>query len=149
MTGKGQRFATDCFALAWRLASAGAILSASNEQNMDRITLYHNPACSHSRGALELLNHRGVRFDTIEYLKTPPNRAQLAGIIAILKQPVADLVRKDKRFAELGLKAEDYTAKEAVIRILLEHPELMQRPIVIRNGSAVIARPPERLEALF
>jgi len=116
---------------------------------MDRIVLYHNPACSHSRAALDLLNDRGVKFDTIEYLKTPPGREELEGIIAILNEPVADLVRKDKRFTELGLKAEDYTAREAVIRILLEHPELMQRPIVIRNGRAVIARASEKLKTLL
>jgi arsenate reductase len=59
------------------------------------------------------------------------------------------LVRNDKRFAELGLKAGDYVTKEAVIELLLKHPELMQRPIVMRAGRAVIARPPEKLLALL
>jgi arsenate reductase len=59
------------------------------------------------------------------------------------------LVRQDKRFAELGLKPGDYATREAVIALLLEHPELMQRPIVIRAGRAVIARPPEKLLALL
>ena len=58
-------------------------------------------------------------------------------------------MRKDKRFAELGLKADDYATSEAVIDLLLEHPELMQRPIVMRAGRAVIARPPEKLLALL
>jgi len=58
-------------------------------------------------------------------------------------------VRKDKRFGELGLKPDDYTTREAVIALLIEHPELMQRPIVIRAGRAVIARPPEKLLALL
>jgi arsenate reductase len=58
-------------------------------------------------------------------------------------------VRKDKRFAELKLESKDYTGKEAVVGILLSHPELMQRPIVIRGGRAVIARPAEKLTALF
>jgi arsenate reductase (glutaredoxin) len=62
---------------------------------------------------------------------------------------VADLVRKDKRFDELKLKAADYTTKEAVIGLLLEHPDLMQRPIIIRGGRAVIARPAEKLGELF
>ena len=116
---------------------------------MDRITLYHNPSCSHSRGALALLTERGVEFDTIEYLKTPPTRETLERIIAILEGPVADMVRKDKRFEELKLKAEDYTTKETVILVLLQHPELMQRPIVIRSGRAIIARPSNLLEKLF
>jgi arsenate reductase len=62
---------------------------------------------------------------------------------------VAELVRKDKRFAELKLKPDDYTTKETVIALLLKHPELMQRPIVIRDGRALIARPSDKLNALF
>ena len=67
----------------------------------------------------------------------------------MLENPPADLVRKDKRFEELKLKPEDYTTKEKVVALLLKHPELMQRPIVIRGKRAVIARPPEKLEALL
>jgi arsenate reductase len=116
---------------------------------MDHVTLYHNPACSHSRGALALLTERGVEFDLIEYLKTPPSRETLENIIAILDGPVTDMVRKDKRFDELKLNAADYTTTETVIPLLLQHPELMQRPIVIRNGRAIIARPANLLEKLF
>ena len=67
----------------------------------------------------------------------------------MLESPPADLVRKDKRFEELKLKATDYTSKEQVTALLIKHPELMQRPIVIRGNRAVIARPPEKLDALF
>lgn len=116
---------------------------------MDQVTLYHNPACTHSRGALALLTERGLAFETIEYLKTPPTRDALEGIIAILEGPVVDMVRKDKRFEELKLSAADYTTKETVIPLLLQHPELMQRPIVIRGGRAIIARPANLLENLF
>ena len=116
---------------------------------MADITIYHNPQCSHSRGALELLNGRGADFEVIEYLKTPPSRQTLEAIIAQLEGPVAELVRKDKRFAELKLNADGYAAKGAVIDILLKHPELMQRPIVIRGGRALIARPSDKLNALF
>ncbi len=69
--------------------------------------------------------------------------------MAQLEEPIAELVRKDKRFAELGLKAGDYVSSETVVELLLEHPEVMQRPIVIRAGRAVIARPPEKLLALL
>jgi arsenate reductase (glutaredoxin) len=58
-------------------------------------------------------------------------------------------VRKDKRFTELALKAAEYTAPAAVVKLLLAHPELMQRPIAIRAGRAIIARPPEKLLALL
>ena len=98
---------------------------------------------------MDLLKGRGVEFDTIEYLKTPPSRTTLERILAMVAEPVAELVRKDKRFDELKLKAEDYTTKESVIELLMKYPELMQRPIVIRDGRAVIARPAEKLTALF
>jgi arsenate reductase len=116
---------------------------------MDRVVLYHNPACGNSRGALGMLQDRGIDFDTIEYLKAPPARADLERILNMLDSPPADLVRKDKRFKELGLKPEDYTDAKSVIAVLLKHPELMQRPIVIRGGRAKIARPPEKLDELF
>jgi arsenate reductase len=67
----------------------------------------------------------------------------------MLEAPVTELVRKDKRFEELKLHEGDYTTKEAIIPLLLDHPELMQRPIVIRGGRAIIARPANLLENLF
>jgi arsenate reductase (glutaredoxin) len=96
-----------------------------------------------------LLTERNIPFDTIEYLKTPPTREALEAIIAILEGPVAELIRKDRRFEELKLSAADYTMKETVIPLLLNYPELMQRPIVIRGGRALIARPANLLENLF
>ena len=98
---------------------------------------------------MDMLRARDVEFDIIEYLKNPPTRETLEKIIDMLDGPVADLVRKDKRFKELGLKADNYVQKKAVVALLLEHPELMQRPIVIRGKRAIIARPPEKLDTLL
>jgi arsenate reductase len=98
---------------------------------------------------VELLRERGVEFDAIEYLRNPPTREALEKILAILDGPPADMVRKDKRFGELGLNPEDYTEPKKIVALLLKHPELMQRPIVIRDKRAIIARPPEKLEALL
>lgn len=67
----------------------------------------------------------------------------------MLDGPVADLVRKDKRFKELNLNPADYVDKKSVVALLLKYPELMQRPIVVRGKRAIIARPPEKLEALL
>jgi len=116
---------------------------------MAKLIIYHNPACGNSRGAMELLRERGVEFDVIEYLKTPPAREALEKILAMLEGPAEDLVRKDKRFGELGLKAEDYHDKKKIVALLLEHPELMQRPVIIKGKRAIIARPPEKLTALL
>lgn len=67
----------------------------------------------------------------------------------MLEGSAADLVRKDKRFGELGLKADDYTEPKKIVDLLLKHPELMQRPILIKGNRAIIARPPEKLTALL
>ena len=67
----------------------------------------------------------------------------------MLEGPVAQMVRKDKRFKELGLNDDDYADKASVVALLMKHPEMMQRPIVIRGKRAIIARPPEKLTALL
>jgi arsenate reductase len=116
---------------------------------MGRVLVYHNPVCSKSRGALDILRERGVEYDVIEYLRSPLDRASLEGVLAMLGGPPSALVRHDKRFAELGLRAEDHVTREQVVALLLEHPELMERPVVLRDGRAVIARPPERVAELL
>lgn len=112
---------------------------------MERVTVYHNPACGKSRGALEILGQRGIDCEVIEYLKSPPDRAALERILDLLGGEPVELVRNDKRFKELGLERADYAARERVIELLLRHPELMERPVVIRGRRAVIARPSERV----
>ena len=116
---------------------------------MERLVIYHNPVCGQSRGALEILRERGVEVDVIEYLKTPLSREDFERFLDLLPDPPADLVRKDKRFKELGLDENQYVTREAVIKVLLEHPELMQRPIIIKGQKAVLARPSEKVEELL
>jgi arsenate reductase (glutaredoxin) len=116
---------------------------------MDELLVYHNPSCSKSRGALDILSERGVTTDVVEYLKAPPDRAALERIVDAVPDPPAELVRKDKRFEELGLDPDGYTDRESVIALLLEHPELMQRPVVFRGERAVIARPSDKVLELF
>jgi arsenate reductase (glutaredoxin) len=116
---------------------------------VERLLVYHNPSCSKSRGALDILADSGVDHDVVEYLRAPPDRATLERIIDAVDDPPADLVRKDRRFEELSLSASDYTSREAVIELLLAHPELMQRPVIFRGGRAVIARPSEKVLELL
>jgi arsenate reductase len=116
---------------------------------MATLTLFHNPKCSTSRKVDEALTAAGVEYDTVLYLKDAPSRAELERIIGHLDDPVADLVRKDKRFGELGLDAAEYTTPESVIELLLEHPELLQRPILETADRAAIGRPPEDVLATF
>jgi arsenate reductase (glutaredoxin) len=115
----------------------------------DAIRVYHNPVCSKSRGALEILQDNGVEFEVVEYLKAHPARADLERIVDAIADEPAALVRKDKRFKELGLDPGDYQSKAEVVSILLEHPELMERPVVFRGERAVIARPSERVLELL
>jgi arsenate reductase len=112
---------------------------------MERVTVYHNPTCGKSRGALDILRERGVQADVVEYLKTPVDRPTLERFLDLLAGPPADLVRKDRRFQELGLDASRIVTREQVVDVLLAHPELMERPVVVRGGRAVIARPSERV----
>ena len=116
---------------------------------MADVTIYHNPGCSKSRGALEILRERGVELEVLEYLKSPPKREELERALALLADAPAELVRKDRRFQELDLDAGDYVSTSSVVGLLLAHPELMQRPIVIRGERAVIARPSEKVTELL
>src|ERR1700730_9550130 len=104
---------------------------------MERLLVYHNPSCSKSRGALEILADEGVDHDVVEYLRAPPDRAALERIVDTIDVPPAELVRQDRRFEELGLSASDYTTRDAVIELLLEHPELMQRAGIVRGEVPV------------
>ena len=116
---------------------------------MDDVLVFHNPACSKSRGALEILAERNVEAEVVEYLKAPPDRATLERIVDAIPDEPAALVRKDKRFKELGLDPAAYTTRDAVIGLLLEHPELMERPVVFVGDRAVIARPSDKVLALL
>jgi arsenate reductase len=116
---------------------------------MECLLVYHNPSCSKSRGALEILADQGVDHDVVEYLRAPPDRAALERIVDTIDVQPAELVRQDRRFAELGLSASDYTTRDSVIDLLLEHPELMQRPVIFRGERAVIARPSEKVLELL
>ena len=112
---------------------------------MSGVKLYHNPQCSKSRGALEILRERGIEPELVEYLKQPPGREELEQIIELLPDPPSELVRRDKRFAELGLYASDLGSPARVVEVLQAHPELMQRPVVVRGRKARIARPSEKV----
>ena len=116
---------------------------------VEPVRLYHNPRCSKSRGALEILRQRGADPEVIEYLKQPPDRSALEGILDRLEVPPRELVRRDARFAELGLDPKACETREQVIALLLEHPELMQRPVAVRGERAVLARPPEKVAELL
>ena len=87
-----------------------------------------------------------VDAEVVQYLQNPPDRATLEMIASALEDPIGDLVRKDANFKKLDLDAADYTTGPAVIDLLVEHPELMQRPVLMKDGRAIIGRPKDRVE---
>ncbi len=109
--------------------------------------IFHNPRCSKSREALALLQDAGLNPEIVEYLKTPPDLGTLKALVRQLGVPVRDLLRSSETlYAELGL-ADASLSDEQLLDALLHHPQLLQRPIVVRGEQALIARPPERLKS--
>ena len=98
---------------------------------------------------MRIAEELGVEADIVQYLKTPPDRATLEKIVDALEDPVTDLVRRDSTWAKLGLKDEDAATREQVIELLLKHKALMQRPVVMKGGKAIIGRPKERVRELL
>ncbi|MCY4093712.1 MAG: arsenate reductase [Gammaproteobacteria bacterium] len=98
---------------------------------------------------MDILRERDVEFDVISYLETPLDEDGLREIANKVDVAPADLVRKDKHFKDLGLDAASYTTVDAVVKLLAEHPRLMQRPIAVRGERAIVGRPSEKIEALF
>jgi arsenate reductase len=113
---------------------------------MAAVTLYHNPKCSTSVHAVGVVQDLGTDVEIVQYLKTPPDRATLEKIVGMLEDPVEDLVRKDANFEKLGLSADDYVGDpKAVVDVLVEHPQLLQRPLLVKGKKAIIGRPKDRV----
>jgi arsenate reductase (glutaredoxin) len=112
---------------------------------MAQLTILHNPKCSTSRHAMDEIAAAGADAEVVQYLKMPLDRDALIDLIGKLEDPPADLVRKDGFFKELGLDADEYTTPEAVADLLVEHPRLMQRPVLVRGDRAIIGRPKDRV----
>lgn len=107
------------------------------------IVIYHNPACGTSRNALDLIRHVGVEPHVIEYLKTPPSRAMIAGLAERAGAPLRDLLReKGTPFAELGLENPDLP-DEQLLDAIMAHPILLNRPIVVGPLGVRLCRPSE------
>ncbi len=115
---------------------------------MAEITIYHNQRCSKSREALALLNEYPHSIEIIEYLKTPLTAGQVEDIAARLDVSPEQLIRKEESVYKDYYKGKKLNDKEWV-RVLVENPILLQRPIVLKGDRGVIARPPELVKDLF
>ena len=109
------------------------------------VCIYHNPRCSKSRQALQLLREKGVEPEIIEYLKTPPDKKTLKQLLKLLKMEPRDMIRKkEKEYKELSLADPNLSADE-LITAMIEHPKLMERPVVVSGDKAALGRPPEHV----
>lgn len=96
--------------------------------------------------ALAVAEELGVKSDVVLYIKEPPGREELKTILSGLEDPVEDLVRKDSKFKKLELNPDDFVDNpEAVIEILIKHKQLLQRPLLVKDGKAIIGRPKQRI----
>lgn len=109
------------------------------------ITIYHNPRCSKSRQALELLESRGIAPEVVLYLDTPPTAKALDALLKKLGMQPRDVMRKkEQEYVESG--ADDASLSRAqLIEKIVQYPKLLERPIVVKGDKAAIGRPPENI----
>jgi arsenate reductase len=106
-----------------------------------KVEIWHNPSCSKSRQTLALLKDRGMEPTVVRYLDNPPSRDRLEEVLGLLGLKPSELARKkEAAWKEIGLKG---AGEKAVLDALLEHPKLIERPVVITDKGAAIGRPPE------
>ncbi|MFK3775556.1 arsenate reductase (glutaredoxin) [Pseudomonas sp. NPDC089406] len=112
---------------------------------MTELTLYHNPRCSKSRGALELLEARGLTPNVVRYLETPPTAATLEQLLGKLGIGARQLLRSgEDEYKALNL-ADPALTDAQLIEAMVQHPKLIERPILVAGDKAVVGRPPEKV----
>jgi len=112
---------------------------------VSRVTLFHNPRCSKSRQALELLRQREIEPDIVEYLKTPPSVEELDRILQLLAMEPRALMRKQEAvYKDLAL-ADKSLDRHSLLQAMVEHPILIERPIAVTEKRAALGRPPENV----
>ena len=111
---------------------------------MSKIRIYHNPQCSKSRQTKAILDDKKLDYDVIEYLQQPPSEQELKKILKLLGKAPLDVIRSgEKLFKELGLSKKDDRTDDEWIRIMIDNPKLIERPIVVNGNKAAMGRPPE------
>lgn len=110
--------------------------------------IYHNAQCSKSNCALALIKQEGITPEIVDYLHNAPSREELINLLSMLQLQAADIVRKGEAVFKQKYAGKTFS-NDQWLDILVQHPALIERPIVVSNGKAVIARPAERLLALL
>lgn len=110
-------------------------------------TIYHNPRCSKSRAGLAYLESKEVKFQVVDYIKNPLSTKELKELLMKMNLKPIEIVRTQEDLYKSDLKGKNFTDDEW-IRILIENPKLMQRPIVAKKHKAILAQPPEKIAEL-
>lgn len=116
---------------------------------MNDTRLYHNPRCSKSRGALELLRERGIEPRVVAYLETPPSAGELRELLHMLQVPARSLLRTGESEYDALALGNPALSDDQLIEAMVTHPRLIERPIFVHGRRAVIGRPPERVLELL
>ena len=108
------------------------------------LTIYHNPRCSKSRETLELIREKGIEPRIVEYLKDVPTEKELKMLLMKLGIQAVQLVRKNEAVFKEKFKGLEFNEDEWV-KVMIEEPKLIERPIVVKGHSAILGRPPENV----
>lgn len=115
----------------------------------DKVTVYQKPTCSKCRTAIQTLKERGIEFEAINYYEKPLSATELRELLAKLGVGPRDILRKGETvYRDLNIAGRDLSDDE-LIELMVQNPDLIQRPIVVKGDSAVLARPIENLDELF
>ncbi len=112
------------------------------------IRIYHNPRCRKSRAGLQYLQEKNVQFETVEYFKESFTVKKLENLLVKLNRKPEELIRKQEEYYKKNLKGKRFNDHEW-IRIMVENPKLIQRPIIEREYKAVIGDPVENIESFL
>lgn len=110
---------------------------------MNTIKIYHNPRCSKSRKTLEIIESTGAKPEIIKYLDSPPSISEIKSVLNLLNLTPRELMRKGEAEYKDNNLSEESLSDDELIQLMVKYPKVIERPIVLSSGKAVIGRPPE------
>jgi len=110
--------------------------------------IYHNPRCRKSRETLEIIKSTGLEPDIVDYLSNPLSESELKEVLTKLNMDASDLIRRGEAIFKENFKGKDLS-NDQWIKAMIDHPKLMERPIVVKGNDAILGRPPENVNKLL
>ena len=148
-TSRARRHSSLMLLSYWLRPGCSGTKNVACRARMKSVTIWHNPKCSKSRRALELIRERGIEPTIVKYLDTPPTLEQLEAALAALRFEPRDLMRQNERAYRDRSLGDASLSREELLRAMIEIPALIERPVVFRGERAVVGRPPETVAKLF